>query len=99
MSWCCLHSVYNAVKDRGQPAVDALEEYQQVVDTLQSSLEMAQAAITTMREAVQQLAAVSVSELEARAAQSLTDSTVSRDEASMWNNVANSENCVSIQQY
>ena len=83
--------VYNAVKDRGQPAVDALVSYQQVVDTLQESYQTAQKALVTMETAVQQLAAVSVSELEARAADSYQSSLTSRDGAGVWNNVASGE--------
>lgn len=83
--------VFDAVKGRGQGAVDALENYQQVVDTLQESYDMAVDALATMTDATEQLAAVSVDQLEAQAQTSLQNSLISKDEASIWNNAALSE--------
>lgn len=83
--------MYDAVKARGQGAVDALENYEQVVATLQESYNMAVDALATMKATSGQLNTVSVADLEAKATTSLQNSLISKDEASVWNNAASSE--------
>jgi hypothetical protein len=79
------------VKARGQGAVDALTNYEQVVATLDESYNMAVDALATMKDANDELNAVSIAELESKATTSLQNSLISKDEASVWNNAANSE--------
>lgn len=63
--------MFQGVQSRGQPAVDAINGFEKVVELLDRALQMAQDANNTMQRTLSQLQSVSISSIEASANQSL----------------------------
>ena len=66
--------MFQGVQSKGQPAVDAINGFEQVVQLLNQALQMALDANNTMQRTLSQLQSISVSSIEASANQSLAAS-------------------------
>lgn len=66
--------MFQGVQSRGQPAVDAINGFEKVVELLDRALQMALDANNTMQRTLSQLQSVSISSIEASANQSLATS-------------------------
>lgn len=69
------HRTFQAVQARGSGAVAAIQNFEQVVSQLDSAVQMAVQANTTVQEAERTLATITILNLEASANQSRNDST------------------------
>ena len=85
------YSLFQGVKNLGQDAVNAIDNYKEVVSSLNDSLQMALQANKTMSETVSLLQAVSIDDLNTQAASALDLSQQMLKLVNSWNSTAGSE--------
>ena len=85
MCICIDYSLFQGVKNLGQDAVNAIDNYKKVVSSLNDSLQMALQANSTMSQTVSLLQAVSIDDLNAQATSALDQSQQMSQLVNSWN--------------